>query len=199
MKRFDIIQTTSLLAGVVLILMNGAGCSQLPGTPKQQGAAIGAAGGAAAGAVVASHNRGLGALIGGLAGAAGGYLIGANSDRILHRDTSGAEQAARNAQSRPATPDDAMRSPTADLNNDGFVTMDEVIAMRGANFSDQQILERLRATGQVFELTPEQQSYLREQGISQYVVDQMLEINRDVRDRVLSQQPPPVIGQPVQP
>src|SRR4051812_17583656 len=99
MRRFAFYQTmgglgsTALLATVI-----ATGCSNLPGTPKQQGAAIGAAGGAAAGAAIASHNRGLGALIGGVAGAAGGYLIGANADRIKNNDRSGAEEAVRNAQ-----------------------------------------------------------------------------------------------------
>jgi hypothetical protein len=64
-----------------------------------------------------------------------------------------------------------MNAPTADLNGDGFVTMDEVMAMKQAGFSDQQILEKMRATGQVFELTPQQQDYLRRNGVDQYVID----------------------------
>ena len=89
-----------------------------------------------------------------------------------------------------------MRAPTADVNGDGFVTMDEVVAMRAAGFSDQQMLERLRATGQVFELTPEQQRYLHDHGVSDYVIGQMLDVNRDVRDRLLGQQSGGVISRP---
>jgi hypothetical protein len=67
--------------------------------------------------------------------------------------------------------------------------------LRQAGLPDQTIIERLRATGQVFELTPEQQRYLREHGISDYVIGQMMEINRDVRDRLLGSQGE-VIGRP---
>ena len=138
-------------------------------------------------------------MLGGAIGAGGGYVIGANSDRITGRDRAGAEQAVRSAQTRPATAEDALRAQTADLNSDGFVTLDEVVAMRAANFSDQQILDRLAATSQIFELTAEQQQYLSQHGVSQYVIDRMLDLNRDVRDRLISQPNSGVIGRPVQP
>jgi hypothetical protein len=48
---------------------------------------------------------------------------------------------------------------------------------------------KLQATGQVFELSPDQQNFLRNNGISDYVISQMPEINRQVRDRLLSQPP----------
>jgi hypothetical protein len=184
-------------AGLGLALTTG--CENLPGSPKAQGAAVGGAAGAAAGAAIAKDNRGLGALIGAALGAGGGYLIGANSDKITGKDRAGAEQSVRSAQARPATAEDALRSQTADLNADGFVTLDEVVAMRAANFSDQQILDRLAATSQVFELTAEQQNYLRQHGVSDYVIGRMTDLNRDVRDRLLTQPNSGVIGRPVQP
>jgi Glycine zipper 2TM domain len=181
------ILSTTLIGAALLV--GTVGCEQLPGTPKTQGAVIGGVGGAAAGAAIGGeNNRVLGALVGGALGAGGGYLIGANSDRILHRDQAGADQAVQSAQSRPATPQDALRAQTADLNGDGFVTLDEVVAMRAAGFSDQQMLERLRATGQIFELTAEQQRYLQDNGLSPYLVNQIMYVNRDVRDRLLGQQ-----------
>jgi hypothetical protein len=185
-------------AGVAVLLGAGlTGCRDLPGTPGQQGAAIGGVGGAATGAAVAGeHHRLLGAILGGALGAGGGYVIGANSDRLTGRDTRGAEEAVRRAQSTPATAEQARMAPTADLNGDGFVTMDEVIAMRQAGLTDQQMLEKLRASGQVFELTPEQQRYLTDHGVSQYVVSQMPEINREIRDRYLNQPAPGVVGRP---
>jgi len=195
-------------AGVSLAaaLLGTGGCESLPGTPGEQGAVIGGAGGAAAGAVVGGeHHRLVGALLGGALGAGGGYLIGANKDRITGHDTAGAQAAAQNAQTHPATPAMALNAPTADLNGDGFVTMDEVVAMKQAGFPDQQILDKMRATGQVFELTPEQQAYLRNNGVSQYIIDQIPEINRDVREQLYNQQPPPPppmnpsLNQPVPP
>src|SRR3954468_23286216 len=173
------------LAGVLV-----AGCENLPGSSKQQGAAIGGVGGAVAGAAIGGeHHRVLGALLGGALGAGGGYVVGANSDRITGRDQAGAQEAMRRAQVAPATPQQAMSATTADLNNDGFVTMDEVVAMRQAGLPDQTILQKLQATGQVFELSPDQQTYLRNNGVSDYVISQMPEVNRQVRDRLMSQPP----------
>src|SRR5690349_11974249 len=173
------------------VLASTSGCEQLPGSAGQQGAAIGGVGGAATGAIVGGeHHRLLGALLGGAVGAGGGYLIGANKDKIMGRDTASAEAAVRNAQEHPATPQEALNAPTADLNGDGFVTMDEVAAMRRAGIADDQILERMRATGQVFELTPEQQSYLRSNGVDDYVISQIPQLNRDVRNSLLSQSGP---------
>jgi len=141
-----------------------------------------AVGGAVAGAAVGGeHHRGLGALIGGAVGAGGGYIIGANTDRTQHKDHSAAEEAGRAAQTNPATAEQARAPQTADLNGDGFVTMDEVVAMRQAGLPDQVMIDRLRATGQVFELTPEQQDYLRRNGVSSFVISQMSGLNRNVR------------------
>jgi len=171
------------------------GCHQLPGTSGEQGAAIGGVGGAATGALIGGeHHRLLGALLGVAVGAGGGYLIGANKDRITGHDTAGAEEAVRRAQAHPATPQEALSAPTADLNGDGFVTMDEVVAMKRAGFSDPQMLDKMRATGQVFELTADQQNYLRSNGVDDYVIGQIPELNRDVRN-ALSGQP----GGPAQP
>jgi|SRR5882672_2885660 len=197
MLGFNCYQTLPTVAMALALLAGATGCEQLPGTPKQQGAAIGGVGGAAAGAAVAGeHHRLLGALVGGAIGAGGGYVVGANKDRIVNGDRTQAEQAHLQAQTAPATAQQALNAPTADLNGDGFVTMDEVVAMKQAGLSDQVLIDKLRATGQVFELTPEQQRYLTDNGVSQYVVGQMTEINRDVRDRLLDQSNGGVISRP---
>lgn len=189
------IRPLSLIAAAATLIATG--CQQMPGTPGEQGAAIGGVGGAATGALVGGeHHRLLGALLGGAVGAGGGYLIGANKDRITGHDTAGAQQAVQNAQAHPATPEMAANAPTADLNGDGFVTMDEVVAMKRAGLSDQQMLQRLQATGQVFELTPDQQAYLRNNGVSQYVIDQMPSINRDVRNQLGGPAPAPESANP---
>jgi hypothetical protein len=165
------------------------GCENLPGSKGTQGAVVGGAGGATVGAAVAGHNRLLGALLGGAVGAAGGYVVGANSDRILGRDHDSAEAAARHSQEHPVTAQDALRATSADINNDGFVTLDEVVAMRDAGLTDAQMLDRMRATSQVFELTQDQRQYLMDRGVSRFVIDQMESINKSTRDRLLSTQP----------
>jgi hypothetical protein len=49
----------------------------------------------------------------------------------------------------------------------------------------------------VFELTPDQQAYLRNNGVDQYVIDQIPQINRDVRDNLLPAPASPPTGAPV--
>jgi len=199
MPEFDWGRVVTVSGLAAAILASSTGCQQLPGTPGQQGAAIGGVGGAATGAVVGGEeHRLLGAVVGGLVGAGGGYLIGANKDRIMGRDTAGADTAVRNAQAHPATPQQALNATTADLNGDGFVTLDEVVAMRQAGFSDQQMLDRIRATGQVFELNADQQSYLRANGVDDYVINQMPQVNHEVRNSLLGQTtaPAPVAPAP---
>jgi hypothetical protein len=135
MKRFSI----SVLS--VILAISISGCSQLPGNKQQQGAVIGGASGAAIGAAI-TKNRALGAIIGGAVGAAGGYVIGANSDKILGKDKAGAEEAVRKSESTPATREDALKAATADVNSDGFVTLDEVVAMKEAGLSDEEMINR---------------------------------------------------------
>lgn len=174
------------LAGALMIAATG--CENLPGDERAQGAAIGGVSGAAVGAAVGGEgNRLLGALLGGAIGAGGGYLIGANWDKISGKDSEGARQAAREAQAQPATVDDAQKATTADLDSDGFVTMDEVVAMERAGFSDEKMVDRLRATGQIFELTAEQKNYLRSRGVSENVITQLASINQDKREDLLRQ------------
>jgi hypothetical protein len=156
-----------------------AGCENLPGGKREQGTVIGGVGGAAAGAAVAGeNNRLLGALLGGALGAGGGYLVGAKMDKTdpKHRDE--AVQASRRAEANPARPEDVRQARTADLNNDGYVTLDEVAAMQKAGLSDKEMIDRLRATGQVFELTSEQENYLRDHNVGRQVIVAMRDLNQ---------------------
>ena len=165
-------------SGVVAIsALTLAGCSNLPGSSGQQGAVIGGASGAAVGAA-ATHNHALGAIIGGAVGAAGGYVVGANKDKIFGKDKDAAEQAARKSQENPASPEQARNAPTADINNDGFVTLDEVVAMKQAGLSDDEMIRKLRATSQVFDLNADQKRYLLDRGVSQNVIDEMGRLNQ---------------------
>jgi hypothetical protein len=153
------------LSMAAAMLLSTVGCEDLPGTRSQQGAVIGGAGGAVAGAVIGGErHRWLGALIGGALGATGGYLIG--------------------AETRPATAEEAAAATTADVNKDGFVTLDEVVAMHKAGLSDEELIKRLDATDQIFELTAEQRRYLLDRGVSRTVVDRLPELNREQRDNI---------------
>ena len=96
-----------------------AGCSNLPGNAKEQGAVIGGVGGALAGGGLAKGRRGLGALVGGVLGAGGGYLIGAQKDKVDAKRRDEAIAANRRAEQNPAKPESVDKAQTADLNDDG--------------------------------------------------------------------------------
>jgi hypothetical protein len=173
-----------------------ASCENLPGSRTQQSTAIGAAAGAAAGAVIAGEgNRIVGALIGAALGGAGGYLLGAKTDWFEREDgDEHAVAAVEDARRSPATATDVERASTADLNDDGFVTFDEVVAMEQAGLSDSEILARLRATDQVFDLNADQRKALLEAGVSPVVVAEMPRINQAEKNRVLASEQP--LGRP---
>ena len=173
--------------------LTAGGCSNLPGNKTQQGTVVGGAGGAAAGAAVAKNNRALGAVVGGLLGAGGGYLVGSRLDK----DEPAARDAQEKARQNPAKTEDVRGASTADLNGDGFVTLDEVEAMSRSGLSDEQMIQRLKATDQVFNLSADQQQTLRDAGVSNYVIRTMPTINQeklnsvdDASDQRISQPAP---------
>jgi hypothetical protein len=180
------INRSKLMALASLLGLLLPGCSNLPGDKGSQGAVIGGVSGAAVGAAVGGEkHRVLGALLGGALGAGGGYVIGANSDKITGKDRDSADVAAQKSQQNPASAEDALKATTADVNSDGFVTLDEVVAMKQAGLTDEQMLQRMRATDQVFELTAEQKKYLTDRGVSSSVVNQMEKINSEKRQELL--------------
>ena len=182
-NRISFQLTTITLAAAFLV-----GCENLPGSKGTQGAVIGGASGAAVGAAVGGEkNRAMGAVVGGVLGAAGGYVLGANSDKILGKDKESAESAGQKAKTSPVTAEQAKNARTADVNNDGYVTLDEVAAMKNAGLSDVEMLNRLEATGQIFDLTEEGRRYLREKGVSENVIRQMQDLNQERREMLLRQ------------
>jgi hypothetical protein len=155
------------------------GCENLPGDKKTQGAVIGGAGGALAGAAIGKNNRLVGGLIGGALGAGGGYLIGSamNKNDERHRDE--AIQASDRDRDNPPTVREVERARTADLNDDGYVTLNEVVAMQKAGLSRNDMTRRLEDTGQVFQLSNEQENYLRDRGVDDDVIRAMRSMNQD--------------------
>lgn len=59
----------------------------------------------------------------------------------------------------------AASASTADLNNDGFITLDEVIALHRARVAPEEIARRIRATRFVLAATPSQIDHLRAYGL----------------------------------
>lgn len=184
---------TNILCTASIAALLLAGCENLPGTREEQATVIGGAAGAAVGAATTDDLWGV--LLGAAAGAAGGYLIGANTD-WFERDADvrqdQAQAAVEEARRNPAQADDVFNAETADLNGNGFVTTDELLAMEEAGLSDDEILSRLEATDQVFELSEQQRQEFLAAGLSPTVVDGLEQINRSERDAILSD--PQVIG-----
>ncbi len=179
---------TALMASLAVGPMMG--CESLPGDKKSQGAVIGGIGGALAGAAVAGgDDRGVGALIGAVVGAGGGYLIGTKVDDKDKDDAKKREealQASKKAEANPASADAAREAKTADVNDDGFVTLDEVVAMEQAGISDKDMVNRLERTQQYFALTEEQEGFLRERGVNDTVIVAMRDMNRESADARLA-------------
>ncbi len=168
----------------IIVLMIGsialAGCAT-----EDQGAVSGGtggavAGGAAAGAAAGAPAAGGGAFIGGALGAAGGAIVGASNEKNNEKYREEAIRASRLADENPAAASAVIEGSTGDLNGDGFVTTDEIIALEKANLTDDEIVERLRVTQQIFGLTREQESKLLKSGVSPSVVQALRGLNADL-------------------
>ena len=107
------------------------------------------------------------------AGLGGGWIVGASVSNVRSHRIDLAQQANRRAQQSPALTADVKQSDNADLNRDGFVTLDEILALHRAGIDDQAIIQRLNATGDEFQVTQKQQQYLRERGIGPSVIEAM--------------------------
>jgi hypothetical protein len=112
-------------------------------------------------------------LTGGDLGIGGGFLIGAAPEKIKQHLNTEAVAAAQKAEQSPAQPLQTHDSTTADLNRDGYVTLDEILAMVRAGLNDGEIQDRLKKTGYIFQITPEQERYLTDRGVRQKVVDEI--------------------------
>lgn len=127
----------------------------------QTGAAVGAGAGSLAGAIIGhqSGNRDLGALIGGVTGALGGAAIGRNQDLEEERD----------AAMRHASHVEASRRA------DNFaLTNSDVINMSQNRVGDEIIVQAIHKRGGRFRTNSEAIISLRQAGVSEYVIGQML-------------------------
>jgi len=127
---------------------------------------------------VLHHNYTMKELVGDALGPTGGNIIAATPEKFEKHMGQEALAANSRADGNPARPVDVRDAETADLNDDGYVTLDEVIALKQAGLTDTQIMNRLRATPQVYSLTPHQADYLTDRGISHAVVEVIRDLVR---------------------
>jgi hypothetical protein len=169
-------------SGIVVMLTVAAGMLGCA-TAKEgtvAGGLGGAAAGAAAGATAGAPVAGVGAIVGGALGAAGGAVVGARNEYNNEKYREQALRSARMAEENPALATAVREGGSADLNDDGFITTDEIIALEQAGLSDDEMIARLRASQQVFGLTPEQEGKLLKAGVSERVVAALRGMNADL-------------------
>ncbi len=142
-------RTVRLVAAALVPAVLACGCQSMNNTEK--GALTGGAIGTGAGALIghATGHTGAGAVIGGLAGAVFGGAVGNDIDKDKAR------------QERIAAAE-ARRLNIAD-----------VAQMAQQHISDAIIINQIRTTGSVYNLTAQEIVWLREQGVSEGVIAEM--------------------------
>ncbi|MBI2804563.1 MAG: hypothetical protein HYX68_06215 [Planctomycetes bacterium] len=163
------------IAGVLLI--STVGCSSMNNTEK--GMLGGAAVGTGAGALIGRGNP-VAMLVGGIFGTAIGGMAGSNQD--YREDRRAATIAAVNAQ--------AARQ----------MSINEVVQLSQRNTPDSIIIDQIRTTGSVFNLSTDDLTYLQDQRVSPRVIQEM-QARRHARPVVIQEGPvivgpPPVIYEP---
>jgi Glycine zipper len=140
-------------AAIILPIFLACGCSSMSNT--EAGAGAGGLIGAATGALVggATGHAGAGALIGAGVGAASGALIGHAEDESEKRAQAAAIAA---AQAR------------------GPMGITDVVQMSQARVSDYVIITQIRSTGSVFRLSSNDTIWLKQNGVSDTVIQEML-------------------------
>lgn len=122
-------------------------------TRVAEGAGIGAALGAIAGGVIGNQTGSPvgGALIGGAIGAAGGAAVGAQINKPTTTSVQGGQA-----------------QPMAQL------SMGEIVELTKQGVASDNIIARIKATHSTYSLTQDDIYYLRRQGVSQRVIEEML-------------------------
>jgi len=176
------IYTLSLMAAGAAVLLTG--CQYPNGEPNNtaSGALIGGAMGAIAGAAIGGpRNGGAGALIGAAAGAITGGAIGNSMDQ---------EQA---AELRAQAPQTYVR-----VQQGQPLTISDIKALAAANVSDEVIISQIRNSHTVFHLSTSDIIELHNAGVSENVINFMINTPNTVGDNsavqtttVITEAPPP--------
>lgn len=122
-------------------------------TSTQKGASVGAIVGVGAGAAIGG---GTGAVIGGAVGATSGAIVGAAIDDDARE------------QLKEKAPDTLQK-----IDQQKPLTPEDIIHMTKAGLSDEQIINQIKATKSHFSLSTQEMIDLKNQGVSQSVIDAM--------------------------
>jgi hypothetical protein len=151
----------SVLLGLSFMAFS-LGCQNTK-THAVEGGVIGGVVGAAAGGIIGHqmHRGAEGAAIGAAAGILGGALIGGQMEKP--------GQPAAAQQGQPAS----QNTPASQAVNPNQMTIQQIgdLAKQGVN--ENVIIDKIRLTNSRFSLTANDISYLKQQGVSQKVIDAM--------------------------
>jgi outer membrane lipoprotein SlyB len=170
------------MAGAAVVL---TGCVNPDGTQNNtgSGALIGGALGAITGAVIGGpRNGGAGALIGAAAGAIGGGLIGNSMDQ---------EQDARLRAQAPET--------YVKIDQGQPLAVADVRAMAKAGISEDVIISQIQNSHTVYHLSASDIIDLRDSGVTDKVVNYMINTPSTIGDTAVASQPDPVVIQQAPP
>ncbi len=165
-----------LVLAAVLPIVLACGCSTMSNTEKGLGA--GGLIGAGTGALIgnATGHTGAGALIGAGVGAVSGALVGNAID-----------ESEKKTEARVAA---AMNPP-----HGGPLGITDVVQMAQSHISDDVIISQIRSTGSVFHLSSNDTIWLKQQGVSDRLIQEMLASANRYPRRVYT--PTPVYTEPV--
>lgn len=166
-------KTLRLVGAVILPVLLSSGCSSMSNTDK--GVLGGGAIGAGTGALIgnATGHAGTGALIGAGVGAVTGGLIGNAEDRQEKKahDAAVAAQAARQ------------------------IPLPDIVQMAQQHISDPVIINQIRSTNSYYVLSAQDTIYLKQNGVSDSVITEMMATAQRYPRRVYTTTP--VYGEPV--
>jgi len=162
------------------VLLALAGCAAEPGRAAGPGALVAGVGGG----LVNAHDALARKLFG---DAAGPMLIapppppstatGEDGPRAVTASATVTRHQMASAQAGWLT---AADSTSPDLDGDGTVSVDEVVALGRSGLSDPELAERLERTGRTFDLSTSQEQYLRVRGIGDDLIARLRTLNRSV-------------------
>lgn len=153
----------------IILLVPTMGCATHEGT----GAAVGGLLGAGTGALIgkAAGNTGAGTLLGAGVGALAGAAVGNAEDRKEHREA---------VQAAAAT-------------SQGPMSIQDVVYLTQSNVHESTIIKQIQTSRTVFQLGSGDVVQLKNQGVSDNVINAMLDSSRRPVRRVVYEQPPPVV------
>jgi hypothetical protein len=163
-------KTFRLLGAAALPLVLSCGCSSMSNT--DQGILGGGAVGAGTGAIIghAAGNTGAGALIGAGVGALTGGLIGHAEDKREQKEAIAAAQAQQ-------------------------IGLTDIVQMTQQHISDQVIISQIHSSHSVYQLSAQDTIWLKQNGVSDVVITEMMATARCYPRRVYTAAP--VYGEPV--